>query len=62
MRFLKFVKQGAIRDPDDDAIISCALGGRAKVICSGDDDLLTLNGYNGLEIISPAAFCEQLDV
>ena len=32
------------RDPDDDAILSCALGGRAKIICSGDDDLLSLDG------------------
>ena len=58
----KPLSKSVCRDPDDDAIISCALGGRAKVICSGDDDLLTLNGYNGLEIISPAAFCEQLDI
>lgn len=58
----KPLSKSVCRDSDDDAIISCALGGRAKVICSGDDDLLTLNGYNGLEIISPAAFCEQLDI
>lgn len=58
----KPLSKSVCRDPDDDAIISCALGGRAKVICSGDDDLLTLNGYNGLEIISPTVFCEQLDV
>ena len=58
----KPLSKSVCRDPDDDAIISCALGGRAKVICSGDDDLLTLNGYNGLEIISPAAFCKQLDI
>lgn len=50
------------RDPDDDTIISCALGGKAKVICSGDDDLLTLDGYRDLEIISPSAFCEQLSL
>ena len=44
------------RDPDDDAILSCALGGRAKIICSGDDDLLSLDGYHGLEILTPRAF------
>ena len=43
------------RDPDD-AILSCALGGRAKIICSGDDDLLSLDGYRGLEILTPRAF------
>ena len=44
------------RDPDDDAIVSCALGGRAKIICSGDEDLLALNGYRGLEIMKPRKF------
>ena len=44
------------RDPDDDAIVSCALGGRAKIICSGDEDLLAMNGYRGLEILRPREF------
>lgn len=44
------------RDPDDDALIACALGGKAKVICSGDEDLLVLNGYRGLEIMKPHEF------
>ena len=44
------------RDPDDDAIVSCALGGRAKIICSGDEDLLALNGYRGLDIMKPREF------
>ena len=48
---------GAVcRDPDDDAIIACALGGKAKIICSGDDDLLALNGFRGLEIQKPREF------
>ena len=48
------------RDPDDDAILSCALGGKAKVICSGDGDLLALNGFRGLEIMAPSDFCQQM--
>ena len=44
------------RDPDDDAIVSCALGGKAKIICSGDEDLLAINGYRGLEILRPREF------
>ena len=44
------------RDPDDDAIVSCALGGKAKIICSGDEDLLAMNGYRGLEILKPREF------
>lgn len=50
------------RDPDDDAIIACALGGKAKVICSGDDDLLALNGFRGLEIMQPSDFCQRMKI
>ena len=47
------------RDPDDDALLACALGGKAKVICSGDTDLLVLDGYRGLEIMKPHTFKER---
>lgn len=50
------------RDPDDDAIIACALGGKAKVICSGDGDLLALDGFRGLEIMNPSDFCERMEL
>ena len=50
------------RDPDDDAIIACALGGKAKVICSGDDDLLARNGFRGLEIMQPSDFCQRMKI
>ncbi|MGN0832920.1 MAG: putative toxin-antitoxin system toxin component, PIN family [Kiritimatiellia bacterium] len=52
---------GAVcRDPDDDAILACALGGNAKVICSGDGDLLSLDGFRGLEIMRPSDFCRRM--
>lgn len=50
------------RDPDNDAILACALGGKAKVICSGDGDLLALDGFRGLEIMLPADFCRLLNL
>ena len=50
----------ACRDPDDDEILACALGGAAKVICSGDGDLLSLNGFRGLEIMQPSDFCHRM--
>jgi putative PIN family toxin of toxin-antitoxin system len=31
-----------IEDPDDDAVLACALAGNAEAIVSGDADLLTL--------------------
>ena len=50
------------RDPDDDAIVACAIGGKAKIICSGDDDLLSINGVCGLEVLRPIEFCEWLGI
>ena len=50
------------RDPDDDAILACAIGGNAKVICSGDGDLLALDGFRGLEIMRPSEFCRRMRI
>lgn len=33
-----------------------ALGAKAKIICSGDNDLLVKNGFRGLEIMKPRDF------
>lgn len=52
--------EAVCRDPDDDDIIACALGGKAKVICSGDGDLLALNGFRELEVMKPSVFCQKM--
>jgi uncharacterized protein len=44
------------RDPDDDKFLALAVNGRADVIVSGDNDLLVLDTFRGIPIISPAAF------
>jgi putative PIN family toxin of toxin-antitoxin system len=44
------------RDPDDDKFLALAVNGRADVIISGDDDLLVLDIFRGIPIITPAAF------
>jgi uncharacterized protein len=44
------------RDPDDDRVIACAIAARADFLITGDDDLLTLQGIEGVRIVSPAAF------
>lgn len=58
---IKIVKSATLprqicRDPDDDAILACAIGAKAKIICSGDDDLLSLSGVRGIEILKPREF------
>jgi putative PIN family toxin of toxin-antitoxin system len=42
------------RDPDDEAVIACALAARADLIVSGDQDLLVLETYRRIRIVSAA--------
>ena len=49
------------RDPDDDKMLETAQMGKADVLVSGDQDLLTMAGFAGIPILSPAAFVRQFD-
>ena len=44
------------RDPKDDKFLELAVNGRADLIISGDADLLVLDTFRGIPIITPAAF------
>jgi putative PIN family toxin of toxin-antitoxin system len=46
----------ASRDPHDDKFLELAVNGHAEVIVSGDADLLVLDTFRGIPIITPAAF------
>jgi len=48
----------ACRDPRDDKFLAVAIHGRADLIVTGDADLLALHPYQGIAILSPAAFLE----
>jgi uncharacterized protein len=41
------------RDPKDDKFLEVALNGRADVIISGDADLLSLNPWREIQVLSP---------
>jgi putative PIN family toxin of toxin-antitoxin system len=45
------------RDPDDDKFIECAIDAKALYIVSGDNDLLTIKEYEGIQIITAKDFC-----
>lgn len=49
---------GVCRDPDDNAVLAAAVEGRASVIVTGDDDLLTLREYEGIAILTSRAFLQ----
>jgi putative PIN family toxin of toxin-antitoxin system len=46
----------ACRDPTDDRFLELAVCGRADGIVSGDRDLLALDPFRGIPIVTPAAF------
>lgn len=48
------------RDPADDISLEAALTGRADYIVTGDEDLLTLEEFQGIQIISPQQFWDLL--
>lgn len=47
-------------DPDDDAVIACAVAAQAEVIVSGDRDLLNLRFYEGIPIVTAAQLLSRL--
>jgi putative PIN family toxin of toxin-antitoxin system len=47
-------------DPSDNRYLECAVEGAADVIVSGDQDLLDLEGYQGIHILTPRAFLTLL--
>ena len=48
-------------DLDDDKFLECAVAGGAEYIVTGDPHLLNLKQYQGIQILSPAAFLAFLD-
>jgi len=67
MQFIRLIASTAVfvpiihqirecRDPRDDKFLEVALNGRADVIITGDADLLGMNPWRGIEILSPAGY------
>ena len=51
-------KINACRDPKDNKFLEVAVSGNADLIITGDKDLLELNPYRSIEIITPRNFLE----
>ena len=49
----------ACRDPRDDKFLEAAVNGRADLIVTGDRDLLELDPFMGVAILSPAAYLDH---
>jgi len=51
---------GVCRDPNDNMVLEAAVAGQVDAIVSGDKDLLTLSPFDGIPVLSPAAFLRTL--
>ncbi len=46
----------ACRDPKDDMMLEAAVNGEAQALVTGDRDLLSLNPFHGIPIVTPAKY------
>ena len=49
----------ACRDPRDDKFLEVAVNGRADLVVTGDRDLLELDPFMGVAILSPAGYLDR---
>lgn len=49
-----------VEDPPDDRYLECAAEGEADFIVSGDHHLLDLGKYEGIPIVTPREFLDEL--
>jgi uncharacterized protein len=49
----------ACRDPRDDKFLELALNGAAQIIVTGDKDLLILDPFQGIRILTPTAYLQS---
>ena len=49
-----------IADPDDDAVLACAVAARADAIVTGDSHLRDLKQYEGIDILTAAQLLERI--
>jgi putative PIN family toxin of toxin-antitoxin system len=47
-------------DPSDDIFIRCAKSGKASIVISGDQHLLSLKSYGKIKILTPAEFLKTI--
>lgn len=50
------------RDPKDNKYLEAAIAGKAACIVSGDNDLLVLDPFRDISILSPRAFLDNFDL
>ncbi len=47
------------RDPKDDMVLECAVTAGARILVSGDKDLLALESYEDIRMLSPRGYLSE---
>jgi uncharacterized protein len=47
------------RDPNDDMVFECAVKADAEIILSGDNDLLSVKTYRGVEVLTARQYLDR---
>lgn len=53
--------RAVLADPDDNAVLECALEARAHRVVSGDSHLLSLGQWKGIRILTPAEAVAEIE-
>ena len=54
------LERSVSRDPDDDRILALALAAKVDLVITGDGDLLVLESFAGIPIITPGAALSRI--
>ena len=54
------IDRASVRTSEDDPVVACAVEGKADYIVSGDQDILVLEEYEDIQIVTPRQFVEIL--
>ena len=58
----KAIEPVVIADPDDDAVLSCAVAAQCEIITSGDGHLLALKTHQGIRILTATELLAELSL
>jgi len=58
----KAIEPVVIADPDDDAVLACAVAAQCEIITSGDSHLLLLKTYQGIRILTATELLAELSL
>jgi len=54
--------QVVARDPDDDAVVDCAVESGSRYIVSGDSHLNEMDAIQGITVVTPRQFVDRLNI